>query len=117
MIKLTTLSKVLTEAAEKKLDELQSQFLMDEQEPEEDMWSKMGIQRPPGMESEEQDPLTGFTFEETDFKYVEGKALVKPSRIDLILQTEQGSEVYMESSKSFTTRETPEEIERLIEKG
>lgn len=114
MIRLTTITKVLTEAAEKKLDELQNQYMTGEQDPhEEDMWSRLGIPRPEG-EDDSFDEPGGITFEDSDFENVEGYALVKPSRIDLILQKEEGSEVFLESGKSFTAKETPEEIEQLI---
>ena len=114
MIKLTTLTKTLTEAALDKLTELQRNFMTGEQDPdEEDMWERMGIQRPDYAPEEEVD-MDSITFVDSDFEYEEGSALVKPSRIDLILEVKNGSEVFMESGKSFTAKESPEEIHRLM---
>lgn len=117
MIRLTTLTKVLTKAAEEKLAALEEEFLKEvseDPEPEEDMWSRMGINKPDYLEEEDGNPMD-VRFEESDFEYKEGIALVKHSRIDLILAVGDNSEVFMESGKSFTAKHTPEEIEKLIE--
>lgn len=113
MIRLTTLTSVLTEAAEKKLEEWHNKYNPGGQEPEEDMWEKMGIQRP-DLGDEEEPKHPEMVLEDSDFEYEEGYALVKPGSIDMIVSTETGSEVYLESGKSVTVKETPEEVEGMI---
>lgn len=122
MIRLTTLTKVLTDEAEEKLDRLEAKLLeQDLKNPgmgEEDKWSRMGIQKPDYVEENERG-LDSISFEEADFKYEEGVAIIKPSSVDLIVdvlvEEVRYSEVFLDSGKSLTVKHSPEEVQKLIE--
>jgi uncharacterized protein YlzI (FlbEa/FlbD family) len=108
MVRLTVVSEVLTEEAEKRLVEYES---FDDKE---DFWEKLGLPNP------EKGGTDTLDFKDEDYKKVEGFASVREDSIDLIIEHDKpkdGCTVFLDSGKNFIVKQSLNEIEEIILKN